>query len=108
MKKIILSGDNVIVSIAIKKKLIELPEGAINVEVGETGYPEIVEISKRAKEFFPELEIGKKCVLNPAFDPSKSPIMNIVLGMPDPNKDKETTHVYFLVKSFDITGIIAD
>lgn len=107
MKKVILSGDNVIIKIALKKKIIDLPNGAINTDE-KNAYPEIVIFSKRSKEVFPEIKEGSKLIMAKTFDIGKSPLMNKIIGEVDPNEDKNATKAYFLVTIFDIAGTVED
>ena len=104
MNKIILSGDNVIIKAKLKKSSIELPAGSEMPFDDKTKFPKIAFMSKRANEVFPELVIGSKIVT--VVDLSKCPMVNGALGIGSPSDDKKVTEVYFLIKIFDIVGIV--
>lgn len=111
MKKITLTGDNVILKIPLKKSAIELPEGAVrpDTDPGEKDhfekFPEVFYASPMAFKYCDEFVKGAKVLTNVDF--KTTPVVNHLIGEPDMESDKKATHVYFLVKSFDIFGVVS-
>lgn len=106
MPRLILSGDSVLIKIAIKKKLIDLPGESLNVQVDGNEDMVVCGFSKRAKEVFPEMEIGSKIVLDPGT--KLEWVVNAFIGEPNPATDKNAPYAYYVVKVFNITAVIVE
>jgi co-chaperonin GroES (HSP10) len=103
MKEVIISADNVLVKTEVFKSAITLPDNEKEKLLKKiVNKLEVVGFGDKAKENFPEIEVGNEILVVGARN--INPVnMQLGLQMPD---DSDEKYLYFFIKAFEIIAII--